>query len=86
MRRTSDSTPDPIVLELAAQEGRVVLTHDVHTMVAVGYERVVAGLPLPGLFAVSQSLPIGQAIEEIVTLVECSQEGEWEGQVRFLPL
>jgi hypothetical protein len=31
-------------------------------------------------------LPIGQAIEEVLLLAECSVEGEWEGQVRFLPL
>ena len=79
-------TADPLVLDHAAQEGRVVLTHDVSTMVAAGYERATAGLPFPGLFAVRQSLPIGEAIEEIVVLVECSREGEWEGQVRYLPL
>jgi hypothetical protein len=48
--------------------------------------RVAAGLPLPGVFEVSQYLPIGQAIEEILVLAECSVEGEWESQIRFLPL
>lgn len=50
------------------------------------YARVSSGLPMPGMFAVSHSLPIAQAIEEILLLVECSLEGEWEGQVRHLPL
>ena len=77
---------DAVVLEHAAQEGRVLLTHDVNTMVAEGYQRVAAGLPMPGLFALPQSVPVGEAIEEIVLLVECSLEGEWEEQVRFLPL
>lgn len=80
------SQEDPIVLEWAATQGRVVLTHDVSTMLAAAYVRIEAGLPTPGVFAVSQSLPIGQAIEEILLLFECSVEGEWEGQVRFLPL
>jgi len=26
------------------------------------------------------------AIQEILLLAECSLEGEWEGQVRYLPL
>jgi len=26
------------------------------------------------------------AIDEILILAECSEEGEWEGQVRYLPL
>lgn len=79
-------TDDALILEWAAQDGRVVLTHDVRTMVPAAYERVTAGLPMPGLLVVPQSVPIGAAIEEIVLVVECSHEGEWEGQVRFLPL
>ena len=49
-------------------------------------ERIAAGLPMPGVFELSQTLPIGQAIEEILLLVECSLEGEWKEQIRFLPL
>src|SRR5260370_31859505 len=36
---------DPIVLERAAQEGRVVLSHDVSTMRAFADARVLQGLP-----------------------------------------
>ena len=50
------------------------------------YERVRAGLPMPGVFEVSRRVPIGQAIDEILLVAECSHEGEWEGQVRYLPL
>ena len=74
------------VLDWAAQEGRVLLTHDVSTMTAHVAARVRAGLPMPGVLAISQSCPIGKAIEEILLLAECSFEGEWEGQVRYLPL
>jgi hypothetical protein len=41
---------------------------------------------MPGLFEVSRRVPVGLAIEEIILVAECSLEGEWEGQVRFLPL
>lgn len=77
---------DPTVLEWAAQNGRVVLTHDVATMTNFAYERVQAGLSMLGVFEVSRRVPVGLAIEEILLLDECSLEGEWEGQVRFLPL
>lgn len=77
---------DAEVLEWAATQGRVLLTHDVTTMNQYAYERISAGLAMPGIFAVEQKLPIGQAIEDILLLAECSFEGEWEGQVRFLPL
>ena len=77
---------DPTVLEWAAREGRVLLTHDVTTMTRYAYERVRAGQPMPGVFEVSRAVPIGLAIEDILLLVECSLEDEWEGQVRYLPL
>jgi hypothetical protein len=77
---------DPTVLEWAAQEGRIVLTHDVATMTTFAYQRIQAGLSMPGLLEVNRRVPIGLAIEEIILIAECSLEGEWEGQVRFLPL
>jgi len=77
---------DPTVLEWAAQHERIVLTHDVATMITFAYERIEAGLSMPGLFEVSRQVPIGLAIEEIILIAECSIEREWEGQVRFLPL
>lgn len=77
---------DAQVLEWAAQEKRIVLTHDVSTMTTHACARIANGLSMPGLFAVSQSLPIAQAITEILLLAECSIEGEWENQVHYLPL
>ena len=77
---------DPTVLEWAARENRVLFTHDVSTMTYHAYERVRAGLPMPGVFEVSRSVGIGQAIDEILLVAGFSQEGEWEGQVRYLPL
>ena len=53
---------DRAVLEWAAEEGRVLLTHDVSTLTRYAYERVEAGNPMPGVFDVSRSVPIGVAI------------------------
>lgn len=74
------------MLEWAAQEGRVLLTHDVATMTRYAYERVRKGKLMPGVFEVGRSVPAGLAIEEILLIAEYSLEGEWEGQVRYLPL
>lgn len=79
-------TDDPTRLEWAAQQGRVLLTHDVSTITRFAYERVREGKPMPGVFELRRGIPIGRAIEDIILLVECSLEGEWEGQVRYLPL
>ncbi len=64
----------------------MLLTHDVSTLTRYAYERTRAGLPMPGVFQVSRDFPLGAAIEDILLLVECSEAGEWEGQVRYLPL
>ena len=81
-----DGEDDPTILAWAASEGRVLLTHDVNTVTAFAYERVTQGLPMPGVFEVSLKVPISVVIEEILLLAECSVEGEWEGQVNYLPL
>ena len=77
---------DPPVLEWTAQEGRVLLTHDVRTITRYAYERVDRGMRMPGVVEVSRSVPIGLAIEDLLLLAECSVEGEWEGQILYLPL
>jgi len=77
---------DATNLEWAASEGRVLLTHDAKTMTHFAYQRVVAGFVMSGLLVVSQDMQIGQAIEEVLIVAECITEGEWEGQVRYLPL
>jgi hypothetical protein len=77
---------DPSVLEWAADQGRIVITHDISTLAKHALHRVAAGQPMPGVFEVRSVAPIGQAIDDLILLAECSFEGEWEGQVRFLPL
>lgn len=77
---------DRTVLGWAAGQGRVLLTHDVTTLTRYAYDRARAGQPMPGVFEVSRRVPLGQAIEDLLLLAECSREGEWEGQIRYLPL
>jgi uncharacterized protein with PIN domain len=77
---------DPDVLAWAAQEDRILLTHDVSTITRYAFERVSADEPMPGVFEVNRSVSIGQAIDDLLLIAECSEEGEWEGQVRYLPL
>jgi hypothetical protein len=79
-------TPDPDILAWAADDGRVVLTHDVSTVTNHAYQRVEQGLRMPGVFEVPSRAPVGVMIDEILILAECSLADEWEGQVRYLPL
>ena len=77
---------DPTVLDWAAKEGRVLLTHDISTITRYAYERTQSGKPMAGVFEVSRRVSIRVAIEDILLLAESSEEGEWEGQVQYLPL
>jgi len=77
---------DPSVLQWAADQGRIVVTHDISTLAKHAFDRIAAGQPMPGLFEVGSVAPVGQAIDDLILLAECSFDGEWEGQVRFLPL
>lgn len=75
---------DPLILEWAAQEQRVLLTHDVQTITKFAYERVVAGLPMPGVIETKENSPSGRVIEDILLLAEFPEE--LQGQVRYIPL
>ncbi len=77
---------DPDVLQWAADQHRVLFTHDVSTMMTHAKARITARHTMPGVFAINQDVPVGEAIEAIVILAECSLENEWADQIRFLPL
>ena len=75
-----------MVLEWAAENAVVILTHDVATMTKYAHDRIAVGRKMPGLFEISRSVPIGVAINDIVLIATCSLDGEWEGRVTYLPL
>lgn len=76
---------DRDVLAWAAAEGRILLSHDFRTMPTFAYERLNAGLPMPGVFLVPNQLPrFGTAVEEILLMALCSQQGEWKDRVIYL--
>lgn len=81
--RTKD---DAAVLEWAAGEGRALLTHDAQTMPKLAYEMVLEGLPMAGVFVVSQEAAVGQIIGEVILLADYSLEVEWANTVNYLPL
>ena len=77
---------DPDILQWAAENGRILLTHDRATLPDFAYERVAAGEAMPGVFVLNDRFPIGQAIEEILLMDACSEPASWNGLVVHLPL
>lgn len=80
------AAPDAAVLERAAENGRVVLTHDRPTMPRFAHARVVAGLPMSGVFVVSDQMPIGQAIDELLIAAHCLSPDECKDVIICFPL
>src|SRR5579864_1317570 len=77
---------DPDILAWAAENNRIVLTHDRATMPDYAYQRVATGESMPGVFVLNDRFPIGQAIQEILLTVACSEQAEWSGRAVHLPL
>ncbi|MDZ4683835.1 MAG: DUF5615 family PIN-like protein [Planctomycetaceae bacterium] len=77
---------DPDLLVWAATVNRILLSHDLATMAGFADERVAVGDRMPGVFLVSDRLPVGRAIQEILLMSQCSEQLEWLGKVIHLPL
>jgi hypothetical protein len=79
-------TDDRTLLQFAADEGRVLLTHDIETLVGYAWERVRAGMTMPGVIVALTDRPIGQVIEDLQLLLLASRPEELEARIHFLPL
>ena len=75
------------LLELAAQQNRIMITHDRTTMTRYFAERLAAGKwNNPGLFIVPQECPIGPVVESLLFIWAASQAEEWRDRIEYLPL
>lgn len=72
-------------LRRAAEENRIIISHDVSTMTEFAKERIRRGEKMPGLIIVPQTMPIGQAINELEMIILCSFEDEFENFIVHLP-
>ena len=77
---------DKNVLQFAAETGRVLLSHDEHTMLAAASRRVRQNLPMPGLLLAPQQTPVGRLVTAVVLIAECSRQNEWLNRIEYLPL
>jgi predicted nuclease of predicted toxin-antitoxin system len=73
---------DETLLAWAGKNGRVVLTHDLATMVPA-LQRQPART---AIVLVPDSLSISRIIEDLLLLDQCSRESDWTAGVIYLPL
>ncbi len=79
------NAPDEEVLAWAADQGRILLTHDARTIPPLAYARVAAGLAMPGVIVVQQRAPQATAVASLSLVLLASVPDEWTGRVEWLP-
>lgn len=77
--------PDPDVLAFAANEGRLLVSHDRKTM-PTHFANFVATQESPGVVLLAQRLLLGVAVEELLLIAEASEPIEWVNTIKWLPL
>jgi len=77
-------TDDAVILDYAASQSRVVVTHDRNTMTAHAQDRMKQGLRMSGLIVLAKFINIGRAIQEVGTLAEAGDPGDLDGQILFV--
>jgi hypothetical protein len=82
----TEAMEDPEVVAAAARQGRIVVSHDVNTMPEHFWRFLATHRHSPGLFLLPQTIPVAQAIEELVLIWAVSDAAEWEDRVVWLPL
>jgi hypothetical protein len=81
-----EGTLDPVVLEWAADQNRVLISNDRNTLIGFALDRVAVGEPVPGIISTTNKQPIGAAIDDIMLIAECMSEEEIRDRVvLYLP-
>jgi uncharacterized protein DUF5615 len=76
---------DSQLLTWAAQEGRIIVTHDRRTMPTHAADLMGKGENIAGLFVVPRSLPLHQVLADLELMITCSENDEWVNVIRYLP-
>jgi hypothetical protein len=76
---------DQEVLALAAQAGRVLVTHDCKTMPRY-FAEFIGHTSSNGVIVIPQKLPIRAAVEDLFLIWTASEAEEWRNRIPVLPL
>jgi hypothetical protein len=83
-RAKFDRLPDREVLRRAANENRVLVSHDLNTLLPE-FQAFTEAVSSPGLVLIPQRLSIGLAIESLLLLWSVSEHDEWRNRICLLP-
>jgi hypothetical protein len=77
--------PDPDVLRFAAEQSRILVSHDFKTMPRHFGHFMEGGGSSPGVLLVKQHTPIGAVIEELVLIWSATDADEWKNPILRIP-
>ena len=81
-----DQAPDDELLAHAAEQGFILVSHDVNTMSAAAAARVRIGERMAGLLMVAQTTPVREIIDDLCLIRGASDASEWQDRIEYLPI
>lgn len=79
-----EGLPDSVVLKIAADDGRLLVSHDVSTM-PENFASFIEKQSSPGVVLIPQELPYHEAIERLIRLWATSEAETWQNVLFYLP-
>ena len=79
-----EGVPDPEVLTRAADEGQILVSHDVNTLPG-HFTEFIKTRTSPGVVLVIQGLPYSEAIDGLIRLWTTAEAEDWDNVLSFLP-
>jgi predicted nuclease of predicted toxin-antitoxin system len=80
-----EGVKDPEVLAIAAEQGRILISHDRRTM-PLEFATFITSSQSSGVIIVSRKLSIEVVIEELLLVWAASSAEEWVNRIAKLPL
>ena len=82
----SKGTKDPDILEWCEEYDFILVTNNRKSMPVHLKDYLQANRQIPGIFILSANLSVGQNIDELILIAECSFANEYQNQIIHLPL
>ena len=74
------------LLRWAVRENRIIVTHDIKTMIPDAKRLLRIGESMAGVIFVPDQMAIGRVISDLEMMVECHSETELKDRIEYLPL
>lgn len=74
------------LLSWAADDDRVIVTHDEKTFYVSVYEKMRRGEKMCGVIVIPDQIQIGIAIDDLVIALSCKFDNEWENNITRIPI